>query len=466
VKLFFSKTAAPARREALIGAILLIASIALVDSLVVRNVSIGFLYFLPLLFAAGFLESSDLIGLSLACAILKEQYSVEPWSAEAAPRFLITVIAFLGAGLYMREMERRRRSAVVHATLAADQIRRREAAEIQLRSFIEGSPAAILTTDDEGRIVQANEAAHELLGCESGALPGRSIVDYLPTIGTLRQTASRIIRTSIECTGYRGGEAFSAQVWVSTFGSPESGGLGLVIFDASEQLRNREEGRLQNLTASARVILGSFWHETRNFCAALRVTAASLKRLPAVEDSEEMATITSLINGMEDMAVAELSPESRKSQDCASLRVTLDHLRIVIEPWFHDCGARVSWQIADQLPLVRGDQHALLQVFLNVARNAARVLENVRNGTFTVEAVAEGPRVLVRFRNSGPSIAHPESLFKVFQPEAAGSGIGLFVSRAITRSFGGDLRHETGSPETCFTVVLEAATWFLRAGAH
>jgi two-component system sensor kinase FixL len=456
----------PGRRQALIGAILLIASIASVDSLVVRNVSIGFLYFFPLLFAAGFLEVRELVGLSLVCAVLKEMFGPDPWSSEAAPRFLITAIAFLVTTLYLRDIERLRQSAVQNAIVAADQIRRREAAELQLQSFVEGSPAAMLTLDGFGRIVLANEAAHELLGCETGALPGKAIADYLPTIATLRQNASRTLRTSIECTGYRGAEAFNAQVWVSAFGSPEHGGVGLVIFDSSDQLRTREESRLQSLTASARVILGSFWHETRNFCAALRVTTATLKQHPAVADCEEIEALTSLVKGMEEMAITELRPDSRKSQDCASLRVTLDHLRIVVDPWFRDCGAGVLWRLPEDLPLVRGDQHALLQVFLNLARNALRVLETLPDGMFTVEAVAERGRVLLHVRNSGPPPPHAETLFKPFQPEASGHGIGLFVSRAIMRSFGGDILYAAGSPETCFTVAMEAATWFVKAGAR
>jgi two-component system sensor kinase FixL len=76
-------------------------------------------------------------------------------------------------------------------------------------------------------------------------------------------------------------------------------------------------------------------------------------------------------------------------------------------------------------------------------------------------AQTEGPRVKVRFHNSGPPIANPESLFKPFQPGASGGGIGLYVSRAIIRSFGGDVIYEPVTSGCCFVVALDVSElWY------
>jgi two-component system sensor kinase FixL len=454
-------------RQAFIRAGLVIAVIAWVDAFVVPAFSLGLLYFLPLLFAAAFLRPNEVAALSLISAVLAEQFSPSPWDSGVFTRFVISSMGYLGSAFFIREVERKHKSALIHAAVSADQIRRRESAERKLRSFVDGSPAAIVTLDRVGSIDLANEAAHEMLGCESGALGGLAIKGFLPAIDRLRQSAGRAVRTSIECTGYRrDGEVFSAQVWVSAFGDPEEGGLGLVVFDASEQLRSREEGRLQSLTASARIILGSFWHETRNFCTALRLTTAALRRNPAVADAEELVAILSLVDGLEKLCSAELRPADRSTEeDCASVRVVLDHLRVVVEPAFREHGAAIEWRIADELPLVRAERHALLQVFLNIARNAAKAMEGAQGGVLLVDAAPRNEKVLVLFRNNGPEVPRPELLFSPFQPEAEGAGIGLFVSRAMVRSFGGDLRHERYDGFTCFAVILEKATWFLNSGA-
>ena len=71
-------------------------------------------------------------------------------------------------------------------------------------------------------------------------------------------------------------------------------------------------------------------------------------------------------------------------------------------------------------------------------------------------ASREGSRVVVRFHNNGPGIAEPEHLFQAFQAGAEGSGLGLYVSRAILRSFSGNLSYEPAPEGCCFRVELEA----------
>src|SRR5262249_48986381 len=69
---------------------------------------------------------------------------------------------------------------------------------------------------------------------------------------------------------------------------------------------------------------------------------------------------------------------------------------------------------------------------------------------------SEGRRVAVRFRDSGPGVREPESLFQPFQRGAAGTGMGLYVSRVLMRSYGGDLSYEPQPAGSCFVVELEA----------
>jgi len=61
---------------------------------------------------------------------------------------------------------------------------------------------------------------------------------------------------------------------------------------------------------------------------------------------------------------------------------------------------------------------------------------------------------VIRFEDTGIGVASPEKLFRPFQPGAKSSGLGLYVSRAIMRSFGGELAYEARSQGACFAVVL------------
>ena len=444
----------------------MLVGIAAADSRGVQDVSLGLLYLLPIIIVASELKPVDLFGLAWFCALLREQHGPGDWGPGLAARLTIAFVAYFGTGLLMRETERHRREVLLHAQQLEDEVGRRKAVEEQFRALIESTPAAILTLSPKGEILLANDAAHELLGCEPDSLTGQLIDNYLPDIGRLRQAtgARRIVRTMIEGTGYRrAGQAFLAHIWVSSYGPRSATGLAAVVFDATEQLRTHEEAGLHSLTASARVVLGAFWHEIRNLCSAMRVMVTSLMHRPGVADAEEVEGLKSLVEGLEKLAYAELHPDSdQDGWDTASLRATLDHLRIVIEPSFQEKRIALKWRIQDKLPLVRADNHGLLQVFINIARNASSALEACEHREFIISATSDNGRVQIRFENSGPAIANPENLFKPWNPGSSNRGLGLYVSRAILRSFGGELSYEPTNRGCCFTVTLDPTDlWYI-----
>ena len=73
--------------------------------------------------------------------------------------------------------------------------------------------------------------------------------------------------------------------------------------------------------------------------------------------------------------------------------------------------------------------------------------------------------VLVRFLDTGPGVAKPDSLFRPFQTGAQASGLGLYLSRAVVKSYGGDLYYEPVPEGACFAVQLWSAAGTERAEA-
>ena len=136
------------------------------------------------------------------------------------------------------------------------------------------------------------------------------------------------------------------------------------------------------------------------------------------------------------------------------LRTVLDEARVVIEPGIREAGGAIVWKVAGGLPLVQADQHGLLQVFLNLARNSQRAIAGSAQKELVVEASVERDLVVVRFRDSGGGVSNPADLFKPFQSTESSTGLGLYVSRAILRAQGGDLKYEPQANGSCFTVEL------------
>jgi two-component system, LuxR family, sensor kinase FixL len=61
---------------------------------------------------------------------------------------------------------------------------------------------------------------------------------------------------------------------------------------------------------------------------------------------------------------------------------------------------------------------------------------------------------VLRFEDTGVGVSEPENLFKPFQQGADATGLGLYVSRAILRSCGGELNFEPRNEGCCFAVSL------------
>ena len=132
----------------------------------------------------------------------------------------------------------------------------------------------------------------------------------------------------------------------------------------------------------------------------------------------------------------------------------LDEFRILIESAYHELEIDVQWNIQESLPLVWADRYGLIQVFLNLAKNSQRAMMSSVKKELRISAREERGTVVIRFEDTGTGIAAPENLFRPFLRGAESTGLGLYVSRAIMRSFGGELDYEPRSEGCCFAVVL------------
>jgi C4-dicarboxylate-specific signal transduction histidine kinase len=160
----------------------------------------------------------------------------------------------------------------------------------------------------------------------------------------------------------------------------------------------------------------------------------------------------------------ELLPPSSHAGASIDLSSLLDELRVLIEPAYHEAGYEIIWRLQDHLPLVFGDRYGLQQVFLNLARNSQRAMDSAEQKRLTISSELQDHTVVIRFEDTGVGIASPYRLFTPFQPGANATGLGLYVSRAILRSFGAELKFEPRSQGCCFAVNLATvADW---KGSH
>ena len=447
---------APANRtRLLIVAVVLGCAIAALDWATKPYFSVGFLYLFPVIIVGGYLSRSKIIGVALLCALLQELFSNLPES-EAVVRLVFSSAGLIGTGLLVSELLLNRRMILQHVEELNQESKRREDAEEQLQMLVESSPAAILTVDFRGKILLANEAAQQLLSPNRKTLRDDMIVAYLPTLQTvLDGNPSRSFRTTLQCKGLRStGEAFLAGVWFSTYGTLTGVRLAAVIVDLSDELRDREDLSLDYLLKNSRILVGAVAHEVRNLSSAALVVHKNLSRLVDLNENEDFRALKGLIENLEIISALGIESHPAVAAAPVDLSLILDELRVLIESVYLESQIVIEWQIPSDLPLVRADRYGLIQVFLNLARNSRRAMESGSTRRLIVQPKVEGKIVVIRFYDTGCGVSTPDSLFRPFQAEAQSSGLGLYISRATMRHFGGELRYEPQAQGACFAVIV------------
>ena len=421
------------------------------------DVSIGFLYLFPVLLAASALNSWQILLMAALCGFLREAFDPVRFAPGAPERLAVVTAGFAMTGFFVTALNQRRRDLQAHLEERERQIRLRHEAEQQVRVLIETSPLAILTLDASGHVALANESAREMFGFEGDTLQGSDFATYLPIPYRMLKSprAAGNLRTNVECKAQRrNGEVFLAHVWLSTYHTSQGPGLAAVLWDASENLRDREGTGFDSMMATSRVVIGAISHEIRNLASAAASAHTRLAADCPVEGNDQYKVLGTLIQGLERIAFAGLRAASHREAVVADLGTLLDEVRIVIEPGLREAGITLIWEVGEGLPLVQADHPSLLQVFVNLARNSAQALEGCPVREVRISAAVERDLVAVHFRDSGPGVAQPDELFRPFQAGAQSFGLGLYISRAILRAHGGGLRYDPDGPGSCFTVEL------------
>jgi nitrogen-specific signal transduction histidine kinase len=447
------------QRDASWGAIAIASIIAIVDWEVGANVSLGFLYVFAILAASFTMPRAGLIIFALACAVLREAFGPFRWQPAFEVRLALVGAAFGGMGLLVSELNRNRKLVTQNLRQREQFLVAQQASERQLSTLVNTCPLPILIADDSGTVIVANQACHALFEVSPDG-PAANLLGYLPELKDIISDDTRAvgpIRREVECSGITGsGEPFFAHVWLTKYLATSDSRIAVVLWDASEDLRGRELANVQSMMATSRMVVAGFAHEVKNMVAVIRALSARLAERCALEADGEYLGITSTLDSLSSLSASALKTRSEPSESAVDLSSTMKQIRIVLHPVLDGAGVEVEWDLPE-LPRVRADHTALLQVFLNLARNSERATRLTSNPRFTVKAATHPNLVTITVSDNGPGVMHPEHLFKPFRSTAGGSGLGLYMSRATLRACGGDLWYESRDGGACFQIrLLEA----------
>ena len=265
-----------------------------------------------------------------------------------------------------------------------------------------------------------------------------------------------------------------ARITVQGTGLPETdGNVLLMLQDASAA---RALDRQLTFRSAARSVSGMaaiLAHEVKNPLSGIRGAAQLLETGVSEADRE----LTTLIRDEADRIRAlvdrmEMFSEARTSRGAVNIHRVLEHVRRIAQSGFA-ADIRFTEAYDPSLPSVLGNRDELVQVLLNIVKNAAESLAG--SGELYPEitlstAYQHGVRLsipgsdtrlhlplVVSVRDNGPGIPEDirSNLFDAFvTTKATGSGLGLALVAKIVSDHGGLIEVESRPGRTEFRMHL------------
>lgn len=421
--------------------------------------SLGILYIFPVMIAATILTRWQIVLAAIFCAYTRGLFTADETHLEHTLRFCMATIAYTGCGLLIYQIADARRVVLKHySRLRYEQQMRRRAQE-QLRLLAESSPAAILTVDSDGTILAANRAAENIFQ-PATPLTGQPVSRYMTVFQEALQLPAGIgeISTSATAWARRGdGTLVPTTTWFSIYGEGPSRHLAAILVDTSNEVREREYAQFEQIASHDRILASAVSHEIRNLCSAIFVVASNLGRNGAVSADPDFVALKNLATGLRDLASVDLRRRTRAPLTNVSLHELSEELRVIVGQDWTDIGGDLEWKVPEGFPDVLVNRQGLMQTLLNLSQNSLRAVEESDVKRLTIETNSVEDHVILRVCDTGHGMKTEKDLFQPFRKGADGSGLGLYVSRALIESFGGQLRYEPTDSGCCFVITLRAA---------
>ena len=219
-----------------------------------------------------------------------------------------------------------------------------------------------------------------------------------------------------------------------------SGALVVVTDLSAVKALERNQRRVEHLAIMASFYAG-IAHEIRNPLAAI---SNLISMLPDRFDDPEYRDTAVRLLPMEVARIVRLAdrlrlmaPSEGGKLSVVSIPPLLHDIVAIHSPTAHEQHVKIELNCPDELPKIHGDPGQLVQLFVNLLRNAVEAMPE--GGTVTIEADRSKSRIsvdsiVVRVLDEGSGI-DPTVRPKIFDPffttKPSGTGLGLSICREI-----------------------------------
>ena len=341
-------------------------------------------------------------------------------------------------------------------------------------------PHPVIVVDHEGHFRYANTDAEQFFSAGMASLIRRRLQDFIPAdsplfalIEQVREDEARISEYRVDVSSPRLGGERLVDLYVSNLA--DEPGLVVVMI----QLRSIAEKMDRQLThrSAARSVTGlaaMLAHEIRNPLSGIKGAAQLLATSASDEDrgltrliQEESDRIVKLVDRME--VFSDQRPIERSAVNIHSV---LEHVKALGRNGFAR-NIKITELYDPSLPSVFANRDQLVQIFLNLLKNAAEAVGDRDGGEIKLTtAFKPGVRLSVlgtrdrvtlplefSVEDNGPGV--PEDIRQnIFDPfvttKPSGSGLGLALVAKIIGDHGGVIECESIPGHTVFRVLMPA----------
>ncbi|MGA7874986.1 MAG: PAS domain S-box protein [Desulfoferrobacter sp.] len=343
-----------------------------------------------------------------------------------------------------------------------------------LWDILESVTDAVVTIDEEHKVLVCNKAAEEMFGYKREELIGQDVSPVIPNPhqSIHRDYVERYLDTGIprvigkarECYGLRkDGTSFPVEI---SYSVSKTGGhlyFTAVIRDITQRKEMEKEVRFFERLADVGKAVAYVAHEIRkplmliggfarqvSQCDALKADEKDRQKLDIVV--EEVRRLEKLLNGVRLLTRPSSSSEKRSLALNQLLNETFD----LVEPVLKDRSIELQVDLAEGPLMIEGDSDQLKQVFLNILYNAIEAIAD--KGEIRINSHVSRREAEITIADNGPGIPW-EVQEKIFDPffttKGDGTGLGLAISKNIIRDHGGSLDfHSSPGKGTSFYIRL------------
>lgn len=346
--------------------------------------------------------------------------------------------------------------------------------------IINALPSPTLLIGDDNRILYANSAAEAFFAVSTKVMLRQTLTRLLPfgspvlaLVDEVRDKGASVTEHRVDIGTPKIG--MDRQVDVSAHPIALAGDSGVIIqlrertmAERIDQQRTNNRGAARSLSALGAMLA----HEIKNPLSGIR-GAAQLLELSGDENDraltrlicDETDRIVKLVDRMEFFGLT-----SHNEKTPVNVHGVMDQVKRVAQSGFAS-KIRFIEHYDPSLPPVLANRDQLVQVVLNLVKNAVEAIGNIGDGTITLTtAYRTGVRVLFQGTNervslpielsvqdNGPGI--PEDLLPdLFDPfittKAQGSGLGLALVTKIISEHGGIVECDPTPGKTTFKLLL------------